>query len=199
MDEIYKDLTKGIRKPKHKLAVFLCGASGSGKTTTKDMILRDAKMKTTFVTLNIDDIRPKIGSQEAARPIFQSLIDRTIEDGYSFLYDGTCRDRNDIIRRIQKLKQKGYKVVMGITYATLETVLGRVQRRIDQPLDDTIVNDIYNHLQNVVERYMSLDDIDELYLYNNEHTSKLIFSRKDEEITCMSPNSKFYFNVSKYC
>lgn len=199
MEEIYKDLTKGIRKPKHKVAMFLCGAAGSGKTTSRHIFLKDANIKTTFVTLNIDTIRPKIGSQEAARPVFQSLIDRTIEDGYSFFYDGTCRDRNDMVRRIQTLKKKGYRIVMGITYASLDTVLGRVRRRIDQPIDDQIVNDIYKHVENVIERYMTLNEIDEVFLYNNEHTSKLIFSKTQKEIVCLSPESNFYFDVSKYC
>lgn len=199
MDQIYRDLTKGIRKPKNKIALFLCGAAGSGKTTAHDMFLKDAKMKSTFVTLNIDMIRPLIGSQEATRPVFQDLINKTIEDGYSFLYDGTCRDKNTITQRIQELKKKGYKVILGITYASLGTVLGRVQRRTDQPLDDNIVRDIYQHLRNHVEKYMTMDGIDEVYLYNNEKSTKLIFTRKSTRVSCISPSSDFYFDVSKYC
>lgn len=199
MDPIYHKITKGVRKPKNKVALFLCGAAGSGKTTTQNIFLDDAKMKTTFVTLNIDTIRPLVGSQEATRPIFQELIDKTIEDGYSFLYDGTCRDKNNITRRIRELKQKGYRIVLGITYASMGTVLGRVQRRTDQPLDDNIVKDIYEHLKKHVEMYMTIDDIDEIYLYNNEKSTKLIFTRKSTKVTCLSPQSNFYFDVSKYC
>jgi predicted ABC-type ATPase len=199
MDPIYREITKGVRKPKHKVALFLCGAAGSGKTTTRDMFLNDAKMSTTFVTLNIDTVRPLVGSQEATRPIFQELVNQTIEDGYSFLYDGTCRDKNNMIRRIRDLKQEGYRVIMGITYASLGTVLGRVQRRIDQPLEESTVRDIYDHLKKHVELYMSMTEIDEVYLYNNEKSTKLIFTRKSNRITCLSPESNFYFDVSKYC
>ena len=199
MDSLYKALTKGVRKPKRKIALFLCGAAGSGKTTTRDMFLNDAKIQTSFVTLNIDQIRPTIGSQEAARPVFQHLIDRTIEDGYSFLYDGTCRDKNNITRRIRELKQKGYRIILGITYASLGTVLGRVQRRTDQHLEDDKVRDIYDHLKKHVELYMSMDEIDEVYLYTNETSTKLIFTRKANKVTCISPTSAFYFDVSTYC
>lgn len=199
MDLIYHELTRGVRKPKHKVALFLCGAAGSGKTTTRTMFLDDAKMNTTFVTLNIDMIRPLVGTQEATRPVFQELVHRTIQDGYSFVYDGTCRDKNTIIRRIKDVKQLGYRVVMGITYASLGTVLGRVQRRIDQPLDEDIVRDIYDHLKKHVELYMSMSEIDEVYLYNNEKSTKLIFMRKLQRVTCISPESTFYFDVSKYC
>lgn len=199
MDQIYKEITKGIRKPKNKIAIFLCGASGSGKTTMLPKFLNDIKMKTTFVTLNIDQIRPLVGTQEATRPVFQELIDETIKDGYSFLYDGTCRDKNNITRRVRELKERGYKVILGITYASLGTVLGRVQRRTDQPLEDDKVRDIYDHLKKHVELYMSMEGIDEIYLYNNEKSTKLIFTRKSNKVTCLSPESNFYFDVSKYC
>lgn len=199
MDEIYKSLTKGIRKPKHKVALFLCGAAGSGKTTIKDSFLDDVKMKTTFVTLNIDQIRPLVGTQEESRKVFLQLIEKTIEAGYSLLYDGTCRDRSNIIARMKSLKQKGYKIVLGITYASLGTVLGRIKRRVEQPLDNNIARDIYTHVKKNVESYMSIDEIDEVYLYNNEKTSKLIFHKSKKEIECISPTSNFYFDVSKYC
>jgi predicted ABC-type ATPase len=199
MDDLYKEITKGVRRSKNKVALFLCGAAGSGKTSSKEQFLKDVGMKTTFVTLNIDDIRPRIQSNESIRDVFNSLIDQTIEDGYSFLYDGTCRDKTNINQRIQSVHDKGYKIVMGITYASLGTVLGRVRRRVDQPLEDDVARDIYAHLRKNVEQYMSIKTIDEVYLYNNEHSIKLIFKRKGETVTCVSPNSNFYFDVSKYC
>ena len=199
MDEIYQQLTKGVRKPKNKVAIFLCGAAGSGKTTSRDMFLKDAGIKTTFVTLNIDDIRPKIGSQEAARGVFVKLIDQTIQDGYSFLYDGTCRDRKNTVTRIKEAKNNGYKIVLGITYASLGTVLNRIRKRVNQPLEDELVREIYGHLKKNIETYMSVDEIDEVYLYNNEKSTKLIFYKDAKEVHCVSPDSKFYFDVSKYC
>ena len=199
MDEIYKELTKGVRRPKNKVAIFLCGAAGSGKTTSRDMFLKDAGINTTFVTLNIDDIRPKVGSQEAARGVFVKLIDQTIKDGYSFLYDGTCRDRKNTVTRIKEAKNNRYKIVLGITYASLETVLNRIRKRVNQPLEDELVREIYGHLKKNVETYMSVDEIDEVYLYNNEKSAKLIFYKDAKRVECVSPDSKFYFDVSKYC
>lgn len=199
MDDLYKEITKGVRRSKNKVALFLCGAAGSGKTSSKEQFLKDAGIKTTFVTLNIDEIRPRVGTHEATKTVFNSLVDQTIEDGYSFLYDGTCRDKISMNQRIQSLDDKGYKIVMGITYASLGTVLGRVRRRTDQPLEDDVVKDVYFHLRKNVEQYMNVKAIDEVYLYNNENSMKLIFKRKDETVTCVSPNSRFYFDVSKYC
>ena len=106
MDEIYKSLTKGVRKPKQKVALFLCGAAGSGKTTSRSIFLDDVQMNTTFVTLNIDDVRSIVGTQEKARNVFVELVDKAIADGYSILYDATCRDKRNIIARMKQLKEK---------------------------------------------------------------------------------------------
>jgi hypothetical protein len=84
-------------------------------------------------------------------------------------------------------------------YAPLTTVLNRVQRRIEQPSTESVVKDIYSHLSKHAEKYMSLDELDELYLYNNEQTAVLMFKKKDKTIQCVSPTLDFYFDVSKYC
>lgn len=199
MDDIYQELTKGVRKPKNKLAMFLCGAAGTGKTTARSLFLKDAGIKTTFVTLNIDDIRPRVGTQEAARSVFVKLINQTIKDGYSFLYDGTCRDRKNTVMRIKEAKDRGYTVILGITYASLGTALNRVRKRVDQPLSDELVREIYDHLKRNIETYMSIEDIDEVYLYNNEKSTKLIFYKNVKRVECISPESAFYFDISKYC
>lgn len=199
MDTIYKDLTKGVRKPKHKVGLFLCGAAGSGKTTTRDTFLDDAGIKTTFVTLNIDDIRSQVGTQEETRVVFVKLVNQIIADGYSFLYDGTCRDRKNMVMRIKDAKQRGYKIVLGITYASMGTVLNRIRKRVDQPLEEELVRDIYSHVKSNIETYMTLNEIDELYLYNNEKSVKLIFHKDRKQVTCVDQTSEFYFDVSKYC
>jgi len=199
MEEIYNFLTKGIRKPKHKVAIFLCGAAGTGKTSSKETFLDDAKIKTTFVNINIDEIRPMVGTQEEARKVLVSIFNNAVNDGYSILYDGTCRDKTNILNRIKFLKENQYKIILGITYTSLNTALKRIQERTDQPLDETIARDIYLHLKRNVETYMKLDDIDEVYLYNNEKLTKLVFTRKLKRISCISPNSNFYFDISKYC
>lgn len=199
MDEIYKDITKGVRKPKHKLAIFLCGASGTGKTTNQDKFLDTANIQTTFVTLNIDNIRPIIGTQQESRKIFNKLFEKTVKDGYSLLYDGTCRDRYNIIDRMKTLKNKGYKIIVGVMYASLDTVIQRIKQRTEQHLEEDVARDIYAHLKKNIEIYMSVVEIDELYLYNSEHAAKLLYSKKGDTVICKNPKDDFYFDISKYC
>lgn len=189
---------ESVRRSKKKTALFLCGTAGSGKTTIKTKFLEDTKTKG-HVYLNIDEIRPIVGSQEKARVVFAELVDKTIEDGYSFLHDSTCRDKGTMLQRMENAKKNGYTVKVGIVYASLDTVLQRVAKRIEQPLTEEQVRDIYRHLTKNVEVYMSSKFIDEIYLYNNEQTSTLIFYRDRKEIRCNHPTMKFYFDVSKYC
>ena len=167
-ESIYKKLTKGVRRS--KTAIFLCGASGSGKSTTRDSILNKIKFKHSHVLLNLDDI---IGYKERVSESRKTLINlfrRAVEDGYPVLYDGTCRYPPFIEKIINEiLKDKGYKIILVLNYASLDKVIERVKQ------------------------------IDELYLFSNETQSKMVFSRKDKKIKCVSPDSDFYFDVSKHC
>jgi predicted kinase len=200
MEEIYSSLVKGVRKPtKHKVALFLCGAAGTGKTTSKYKFLYDSKIRTSFVVLNVDDMRELVGSQEKARSVLSYATERVIKEGYSFLYDGTCRDKTNVLKMMEHVKSLGYKTILGITYTPLRTALQRISKRVNQPLSEEVARDIYKHLTKNIETYMDEPSIDEIYLYNNEHTSKLIFTRKDKTIQCITPESAFYFDVSKYC
>lgn len=198
-EEIYKSLTKGVRRPKHKVAMFMCGAAGTGKTSMRETFLKDIGMKSSFVYLNIDDIRKHVKSQEEAQVFIKKLVSRTVDDGYSLMWDATCRNKSAILPAMESMKSKGYKIVLGMVYASLNTVLRRVAKRTEQPVEESIVRDIYQHMMKNAEVYMDKEFIDEIYLYNNEKTAILMFSKSDKSVQCHSPDLKFYFDVSKYC
>jgi predicted kinase len=199
-EQIYARLTNGVHKPKkHKIAVFLCGSSGTGKTTSKEKILNDAGLKGTYVDLNIDSISQLLTSREQALRIYGYLIRQTMQDGYSFLYDGTCRDRGSMAKRILVAKELGYRTIVGMTYTTLETALKRILARSEQPLDDEIAREIYGQVSKVAESLVKLKTVDEVYLYNNEHTSTLIFHKAKKSIECLHSDMDFYFDVSDFC
>ena len=143
MEEIYSSLVKGVRKPtKHKVALFLCGAAGTGKTTSKYKFLYDSKIRTSFVVLNVDDMREVVGSQEKARNVLSYATERVIKEGYSFLYDGTCRDKTNVLKMMEHVKSLGYKTILGITYTPLRTALQRISKRVNQPLSEEVARDI---------------------------------------------------------
>jgi len=199
-EEVYKKLTQKVRKPaKHKIALFICGASGTGKTSIADKFLRDAKIKTSFVYLNIDNIK-EVGREEARR-IFNHSLKRSIEDGYSVFYDGTCRNKKDVSDTMKLLKSKKYKIILGMTYASLPTALKRLEDRKGQFVSESVAKDIYQHMKKNAEVYMDMKEIDKVYLYTNENTSELIlvYDQTKKEINCLLPNEEFYFDISNYC
>lgn len=197
-EEVYLHLTEKVRKPtKHKVAVFLCGASGTGKTSIRYKFLNDAKIKTTFVYLNIDNIK-EVGREDARRILNHSL-NRAVEDGYSIFYDGTCRNKKDIQEVMNYLKSQNYKIVLGMTYTTLPTALKRLEERRNQFVSEHVAKDIYQHMSKNAEVYMDTKDIDEIYLYNNEETVTLIYKKTSKTVDCILPDEQFYFDVSKYC
>ena len=199
-EQIYAHLTKGVHKPKkHKIAVFLCGSSGTGKTTSKEKILNDAGLKGTYVDLNIDSIAQLLASREQALRIYGYLIRQTMQDGYSFLYDGTCRDRGSMAKRILLAKELGYRTIVGMTYTTLDTALKRILARSEQPVDDEIAREIYEQVSKVAKSLVKLKTVDEVYLYNNEHTSTLIFHKTKKSVQCVHSDMDFYFDVSDFC
>ena len=199
MDTIYSQLTKGVRKPvKHKIGVCMCGTSGAGKTSNRDKFLDDMGIKTTYVLLNLDNLW-EISKSENVSDIFNQVIAKTIDDGYSFYYEGTCRYPNYVLPKLEQAKKNGYSLKLGFVYAELDTVLKRVKQRTEQPTSINFAKLVYAQVKKHAQEYMTSDLFDEIYLYNNQKTSKLIFYKDAKEIHCISPESRFYFDVSKYC
>jgi predicted ABC-type ATPase len=198
-DSIYADLIKGVRKPtKHKVALLSCGASGAGKTTSRKRFIEDSGMTTTFVTLNLDDYWKYSINRHDVRVLYRRLVTRTIEDGYSFLFDATCRYTPDVVRLINTVKAKGYIVKLSITYAKLKTVLDRLRKREHQPTTQYFGIAAYNEIKQRIEDLMD-QNVDEIYLYDNESTTRLIYHKTAKKISCFMPDADFYFDVSKYC
>jgi len=198
-DQIYASLIKGVRKPKHKRALFLCGAAGTGKTTTRNKFIHDANLKTTYVMLNFDEIWIQLRNHSNTSEIYERIVKRVISEGYSFVYDGTCRRTHTILNRMSYLKTQGYEITLGIVYASLDKVLDRLEKRTYQPLKLDIGKQIYYHVTSSIEKIMKSDIPDEVFLYDNTLQTKLIFHRKSKKVYCNLDNSKFYFDVSEYC
>ena len=199
-DELYASLTAGIRKPtKHKVALFSCGAAGSGKTTSRKQFVEDAGIKTTFVYLNIDNYWKYAPTMDKARELYRRLVIRVVDDGYSFLMDATCRNTSSISSLMTEVKEKGYTVKLSITYAKLNTVLQRLRKRVQQYTRPELGIAIYKEVEQKIESLLKNPNIDEIFLYDNETITRLIFHKDAKKVVCLFPESSFYFDVSKYC
>jgi predicted transcriptional regulator len=150
------------------------------------------------VTLNLDDYWKYSSNRDEVRKLYSQLVRQTIEDGYSFLFDATCRYTPDVISLIHDLKRKGYTIKLSITYAKLKTVLERLRKRTHQPVNEWFAIDVYKEIKQRIEDLMK-QDIDEIYLYDNESTVRLIYHKTAKKISCFMPDADFYFDISKYC
>lgn len=199
MEETYKKLTNGVRKPtKNKIGVFVCGGSGAGKTMNRQKYIKDIGLRTSYVLLNVDDLREYFKYEES-RTIFIELVPKVIEDGYSFYYEGTCRYPSKSLIEMKFAKDHGYSLKLIIVYADLDTVVERIKERMNQSTPPGFGKKVFYQLKAHAESYMRYDLFDEIFLYNNQGTSKMIFHKGKKTIECISPESEFYFDVSKYC
>lgn len=196
-NEIYARLTKGIRKPRvHKIAVLLCGAPGTGKTSNEKHILNDANIHTQLVSLNSDEVLKIVENRNTALQITTNIAHRLIADGYSFIWQASCVYPPPKLHFTEKLKAAGYNVIMAITFASLNIAIDRISHRKDQPLDEKLIRQAHTEFHKKGHVYLEDPNIDELYLYNNDETIKLIYERKNNIVYCHSSESDFYFD---YC
>lgn len=198
-DILYASVTAGISAG--KTAIFMCGASGTGKTSVRDMLLKRIGASEKMVSLDIDDLHKKYpsASHEQLRPIYERLMNRVLASGLPFMYDGTCRNRKTVMGAMQAVKQNGYTVILGITYATLPTAIQRAMNRKERPLTEDIVRDVYQDIESKAESYFKMKELDEIYLFNNEKDPLIILEKRKGRVSCLGTERGFYFDVSGYC
>ena len=53
--DLFQTITKNVRRAgKHKKAIFMCGAAGTGKTSSRAKFLADAGITSSYIYLNPD-------------------------------------------------------------------------------------------------------------------------------------------------
>jgi hypothetical protein len=88
---------------------------------------------------------------------------------------------------------------VAIAYTTVPTALKRIAGRTHQPLDPMIASKVHAFFTSKAARFITIPNIDGLYLYNNEDNFNLLWSRKKKKVMCIHPEGEFYFDVSDYC
>ena len=198
-DSLYNSVVSGV--PAGKIAIFICGATGTGKTTVREQLLKRIGATAKMVSLNIDELHEKYpsASHEELRPIYERLMNQVVTSGLPFVYDGTCRNRRTVMNVMQAVKQRGYTVILGITYTTLPTAIDRAMKRTQRPLPEDIVRDVYQDIEQKAESFFNLKELDEVYLFNNEKDPLIILEKRKGRVSCLGKERGFYFDVSKYC
>ena len=117
---------KGKVKDEIPTAIFTIGPPGSGKTGLNGLAQKE--LNGNLVIVNNDELRPfhpkaeeiakkypkeyiKITNEES-KYWTDELVDKTIEEGYNILYEGTGRKIEIFKRMIEQMLQHGYKIII---------------------------------------------------------------------------------------
>ena len=117
---------KGKTTSKIPTAIFTIGPPGSGKTGLNGLAQKE--LNGNLVIVNNDELRsfhPKAEeiakkypkeyikiTNEESKYWTDELVDKTIEEGYNILYEGTGRKIEIFKRMIEKMLQHGYRIII---------------------------------------------------------------------------------------
>jgi predicted ABC-type ATPase len=183
--EVYDDLRKGKRKSSNPKAILFCGASGVGKTT-----IRQTFLTKNMIVFDADELWEKYKLRNIGS-ILRESIHSAINDKYTILYDGTCRNHAQTMEILDHLKENKYTITIVIVYSRPLTALQRVKERKSQKVPLDVAKQIFGEVSKHIKEFM--DYPADIYLYTNETEPLLIFKKTSKKIHCISPESEFYF------
>jgi predicted ABC-type ATPase len=176
--------------------ILVCGPPGTGKSTHIHAMLEQAGFHEDYALADPDKMPGEHSEQSKAA---LALVDDSVAKRKNVVYIGSCHGVRTIQTILKHMKSKQYHTVVAIAYTTIPTALKRIKARTHQPLDEDIAREVHEFFKTKAERYMTLPNIDELYLYNNETEFNLLLSKKKKKVVCSDPKGEFYFDISKYC
>ena len=179
-----------------KYGFLCCGPSGVGKSSNIHKMLENAKLNKDDFSIIDPDKLEGTHTEQSSKSL--ELVYDSIKNNKSFVYVATCGGTKIIMDILLKLKKRKFRSIVAITYTSLPIALNRISQRYEQLVPEEVVEDLHKFFKTKAERFMSLSNIDQIYLYNNNTNFNLLLSKKAKKIVC-SENDEFYFDISKYC
>jgi predicted ABC-type ATPase len=179
-----------------KIGFLICGPSGVGKTSNVEKMLKNAGINKKLKIVDPDQIQANTHAEQSNLALLDVV--QSIRQKKSFVYVATCGGTRAIGELVDYMKQQGFRTIVAIPYTSLSIALSRIENRTEQPVPEEVVKDLHQFFKRKAERYMTMPNLDEVYLYNNEKDFNLLLERKSNKIVCSGP-SNFYFDISKYC
>ena len=153
---------------KNKIAIFVCGAGGSGKSTFTKTHLND------FINIDVDIIYEdllisnKLGLKikdfnknecilaanffEKSKKLNDIKYEESIKTGKNIVINTIGMDSNIILFQRKHLENLGYTTHMIILYADLEVCIDRVERR-ERVYNQSIIKDSWYRCYNNIGTY----------------------------------------------
>ena len=179
-----------------KIGFLICGPSGVGKTSNVEKMLKNAGINKKLKIVDPDQITANTHAEQSKLALIEVV--ESIKQGKSFVYVATCGGIRDTSELVNYMKQQGFRTIVAIPYTSSSTALSRIENRPNQPVPEEVVKELHQFFKRKAERYMTMPNLDEVYLYNNEKDFNLLLEKKSNKVVCSGP-SNFYLDISKYC
>ena len=177
-----------------KFGFLVCGPPGTGKSSNITKMLKNARIKQSFLLVDPDSLEGSTHLEKSQKAM--ELVKESIEKKKSFVYVATCGGLKDIMEILKSMKSAEFRTIVAIPYLKLPQAIERISKR-EQETPQEVIKDLHAFFQKKAEAYMSMKNLDEIYLYNNETDFNLLYSRKKKKIVC-TPGD-FFFDLTPYC
>jgi predicted kinase len=168
----------------NKLAVFVCGSGGSGKTTFVNQhfssfkqvnvdipyeeLLNSSGLGLKINEFNTEQLNKATEFFERAKDISYSTLIESIELGEDIVIDSIGRYSDYVFQQRKQLELNGYNTIMFMLYAPLELCIERVNSR-NRVYDESITIDSwYLSYSNIVNFKREFSD-DFYLVFNGEN------------------------------
>ncbi|MDB5178105.1 MAG: zeta toxin family protein [Patescibacteria group bacterium] len=117
-DKVVAQFFDAHKPLKNKVALFMAGIPGAGKTEFSDNTIRESAPS--FISIEhdklvefIDGYTPETyyNYRKAGSVLVTRIFDECLKNGYTFVFDGTLSSENGI-RNINKCLKKGYRAII---------------------------------------------------------------------------------------
>jgi predicted kinase len=168
----------------NKLAVFVCGSGGSGKTTFVNQhfesykqinvdipyeeLLNNSGLGLKINEFNTEQLNKAAEFFERAKDISYLTLIESIETGEDIVIDSIGRYSDYVLQQRRQLELNGYNTIMFMLYAPLELCIERVNGR-NRVYDESItVDSWYLSYSNIVNFKKEFSD-DFYLVFNGEN------------------------------
>ena len=192
----------------NKLAVFVCGSGGSGKTTfvnhhfgsfkqvnvdiPYEELLNNSGLGLRINEFNPNDLSKSAEFFERAKDISYSTLIESIEMGEDIVIDSIGRNSDYVFQQRKQLKLNGYDTVMFMLYAPLELCIERVKGR-NRVYDESITIDSwylsYNNIVNFKKEFS--DDFYLVFSGENVDWNQKISNLIEKKKLNINPKDKY--------
>jgi predicted kinase len=178
----------------NKLAVFVCGSGGSGKTTFANKhfgsfnqvnvdipyeeLLLTSGLGLKINTFNKEDLKKASGFFEMAKELSYKTFTESIEKGEDIVIDSVGRYSDYVFQQRKQLELSGYNTMMFMLYVPLNVCIERVKSR-DRVYAKSITEESwYLSYGNIAE--FKKEFLDDFYLIFNDENN--IWEQKIQQL-----------------